>query len=382
MKPRFSRFESFAGPRFGDESVFDDYGNALFVSLCSAVLDRPVAISPSLRSLLVDSRDFFRPGTKIWHPAVSRSLADVSVGGAIQLGCLIHSLGGCGSWQQDVENAVEVMVGVDLVRMKGSIACVARGGQIELSFDASGRESRRWHSRLGIPLGEDPSNWPPMLKLDDRVIPVLGAESPIATVLLPEDEHPGVAPVRELADELQAAWDFIKRVSPSYYVWAKRLLACVVAARPHGTRLTNGSASDLPGVVYLSHPGDVRSHSCIMVHECTHQYFYLASMVSPVLNGNDTELYFSPLKNTDRPLDKILVGFHADANILLYVKEVLTRSPADPFYQGERALLEHDLALLERPLRSTHGLTALGEALWRPLAMRLRKDGIDSAKDP
>ena len=107
----------------------------------------------------------------------------------------------------------------------------------------------------------------------------------------------------------------------------------------------------------------------MLVHEASHQYFYAAQRFEAVSDADDRKLYYSPVKGTDRPIDKILLAFHAFANVGLFYKSCIATGLDDKNYckiNLERHLPE--LNELAEHLRSCNSLTKVGRALWEPLA--------------
>lgn len=94
-------------------------------------------------------------------------------------------------------------------------------------------------------------------------------------------------------------------------------------------------------------------------------------------DGKDDSLYFSPFRNTGRPIYNILITYHAFANIVLFYRTALAHGlSAD--VSSARAVqrrakeLEEKLQPLDQALQSTKSLTPLGRALWEPLREQLR----------
>jgi HEXXH motif-containing protein len=75
----------------------------------------------------------------------------------------------------------------------------------------------------------------------------------------------------------------------------------------------------------------------------------------------------------DRPLDRILVAYHAFANMLLFYRTVLRSGLADdPYCVEMETRLSRELEHLERPLRGNPALTPTGVDLSEPLMEQLR----------
>jgi len=172
---------------------------------------------------------------------------------------------------------------------------------------------------------------------------------------------------------VERATSFLETGAPAYYVWTSALLREVVPLREYerGTRST--SFVNWPGHIHLSKAPLIPS-VIALIHECSHQYFHLAQWCGRVTTP-DAPLVHSVLKERPRPLEKILLGFHAFANVLLALAAL---EPAmDASLRAERdRLMDHHLGLaqgLDAGIRShweAH-LTQSGKDLYLPLRKRL-----------
>ena len=127
-----------------------------------------------------------------------------------------------------------------------------------------------------------------------------------------------------------------------------------------------------PGVVALSHASPAIALADALVHEASHQHFYILGQLGPVHDGSDIQLYYSPARGADRPIDKILLAYHAFGNVLLFSRHCRSRGVGDlEMCESQERSYEACLTTLQRPLETTRALTPLGRALFEPLAARL-----------
>lgn len=176
----------------------------------------------------------------------------------------------------------------------------------------------------------------------------------------------------QLVRGLGHAVSLLSRYSPRYLAWVDRVVRGVhpLVAKPSVMRSSSGL--DAPGVIWMSFPASPVQHAEMLVHEATHQYFYLLSRLGPIVDPRHTAQYYSPVKRTKRPLDRILLAYHAFANVLLFYRACLRRGIRDKGYcRRNEATTIPQLMELDRILRSTTALTPLGHALWQPLAARV-----------
>jgi HEXXH motif-containing protein len=77
----------------------------------------------------------------------------------------------------------------------------------------------------------------------------------------------------------------------------------------------------------------------------------------------------------NRPLSRILIAYHASANVLLLYRRLIASGLEDEGYcaNGE-ARLRSILDVLEAPLRDNPALTPLGQALCQPLMERIHSE--------
>jgi HEXXH motif-containing protein len=163
---------------------------------------------------------------------------------------------------------------------------------------------------------------------------------------------------------------------PDYLPWVERVLnGIVVCPVEDQYRLVSGSWEDVPGFVHMSSPHAGIDIAEILVHECAHQYFYMLQRVGALDDASDRALYWSPPIRKKRPLSRILMAYHALANVqLLYdaVRRNTANSPQDIRYvEINEPDLQAAIRALDAPLRDNPALTTLGRALYAPLAARL-----------
>lgn len=186
---------------------------------------------------------------------------------------------------------------------------------------------------------------------------------------LPCAEHAAIA---ALLDE---AFDIIDRFAPQYGPWTLRLLRDIVPLESESGCMRSGSSVAEPGSCHMSFRNSPVAIAEMLVHETTHQYYYLVTRFAPVDDGTDKQLYYSPAKQCGRPIAYILIAYHAFANVLLFSRQCLAAGYPD--VQGH---LRHNVEVLSKwietfdeALRKTTALTECGRALWLPLDRALQR---------
>jgi hypothetical protein len=186
--------------------------------------------------------------------------------------------------------------------------------------------------------------------------------------LLPKSAWPGV-PAR-----FEESLHILRSAVPEYLTWVDRTMRNIIPLRggDSGT-ITSGSTKADPGTCHISSGSNALALAEMLVHEATHQYYHLLTRVAPVHDGSDTKLYYSPFKRSGRPIQYILIAYHAFANVLLFTRACMQAGVADleGYLATNEAELLPQLLQLEEGLKETHALTRVGLSLWDPLSERV-----------
>jgi hypothetical protein len=175
---------------------------------------------------------------------------------------------------------------------------------------------------------------------------------------------------------LQEALGFIDRFAPDYGPWVLRLLREIVPLESAPDCMRSGSSVAEPGSCHMSFRNGPVALAEMLVHETTHQYYYLVTRLAPVDDGTDRQLYYSPAKQCGRPIAYILIAYHAFANVLLFSRRCLAAGHKDEDGHLRRNIdvLSGWIETLDEALRTTNALTEPGRALWLPLAHELQRE--------
>ncbi|MFG3258428.1 aKG-HExxH-type peptide beta-hydroxylase [Streptomyces sp. NPDC048172] len=187
-----------------------------------------------------------------------------------------------------------------------------------------------------------------------------------AQLAIEDDFHSIVTfpePTKELARFYADAVDLLRTRAPRYARWVLRVLRSLVPCDSGASRTRSSSWREAPGTVLVSVSPDPAEVAEMLVHEACHQYFYLARRLGDVTDPADTRQYHSPAVGRSRPLDKVLLAFHAFGNVRLLHEELGTPGVLDR--------MRRDTETLAAPLRGNPSVTPLGHALVDPLLERL-----------
>ncbi|MCA9666296.1 MAG: hypothetical protein KC503_11935, partial [Myxococcales bacterium] len=88
----------------------------------------------------------------------------------------------------------------------------------------------------------------------------------------------------------------------------------------------------------------------------------LTSVCGPVDDGSDRRLYPSPIKKAERPIDKILLAYHAVANMVLFYRQCAENGHAVERCHAQAQQLAAWRDALRAPLEGNAALTDVGRA--------------------
>jgi len=187
------------------------------------------------------------------------------------------------------------------------------------------------------------------------------------------------------AEILEGAVDTIEQMGPNYVRWVGHAIKTVQMLdcwREEGDPVyTSSSWPSRPGMVSMgfSVAPTLFEHKFRVadsfIHEASHQYLNLLSLAFPLANGEDTGYYYSVLARRERQIDRVLLAFHAAANMALFYAEAFRRGRFECRHNFKWAL---DCSTsLREPLDRTAGLSDVGKGIFKPLALAL--DQIDQS---
>lgn len=210
-----------------------------------------------------------------------------------------------------------------------------------------------------------------------RPITLLPSEAVPHDMIVEDDFHsifefPPITPA--MAQPFSAALEILDRHAPEYLGWIEQVLRGVLVCRCQESRTRSSSWMHGPGIILASWSVNPIEIAEMLVHESSHQYFYLVSRLGPVVDGNDSQFYYSPAVQRSRKLGKIVIGYHAFANVLLFYRTLLRNGlTGNQYCAAMEARLSADTEVLEKPLRDNPALTAIGLDLCEPLREQLRE---------
>jgi HEXXH motif-containing protein len=182
------------------------------------------------------------------------------------------------------------------------------------------------------------------------------------------------------APQVADAMRLLERTAPYYLPWIKPLFRGMgPGPLVDGNKRQSGSFSWHPGLFSCGFPLSTPFLAEVIVHEMSHQHFMLADSVVPLVKpGRNEEIYFSSFKGKNRNIEKILLTFHAVANMLLFWHDFIhNTNDADPANRGQMDLmLRHGLGLV-KILRTSDDMTEAGAAMFEQQYQLLAERGFD-----
>jgi hypothetical protein len=263
-----------------------------------------------------------------------------------------------GEWRATLAEPSRIRFGIRQTPPIREIAVSASGGRVEVSLDG----------RPAIEIGQLKPDVP-VLHFNQSWVPILGRET---QPTLPVDDSAELASLSlpEVNQCLSEAHSILSRSAPDYLKWVEDAVSAVVPIVPPGENvLQSFSLPGVNGVIFVSLPSPPLKVAELLVHECSHQYFHYGLLDTLFSNGMDTALYWSPYVQKDRPIDRILVAFHAFANIVLFYRACLAAGTDDFSETAEMEIesnLQH-LAPMSEYLDRSRGLSPTGRGLFEPL---------------
>jgi HEXXH motif-containing protein len=377
-----ARLRGFSCPQEGLDEAFlkclaSEYARSVTGLLLDAYADPLAANSAGLVELLRDWSDEPRPP----HAAWSSSFGDaftllqahdpdrvVPVAARIALHLGAHGL--AGTWSAALGRPVPLRWGPYLLPGDAQIAVESDGdvAEVRMGEGAAGRALRldggidRWHA-----------DGAELLPRFGRQRAVVLHKNQLALAGFDELVDASVGSIRpETLATLERAMDIIANHAPAYLPWVERVVHEMFLIRPQVKHIQSGSIAKYFGLVHVSATPNAAAIAELLVHEASHQYFHLLTLLDPFDDGSDGTMYYSPAVRKERSLARIGVAYHAFANILLMYDACLESNIDDDGYcRRGRVKLAPEVDQLEAPLRGNGAMTAVGRALCEPLIERL-----------
>jgi hypothetical protein len=283
---------------------------------------------------------------------------------AAQFAAHLHSEGRGGEWSVFFERPASIAFGWRLTPPSKNIAVYARGQRecVEVSLDVK--------PPIEASLIPEATRF---FELGSASIPILGRDTQFA---FPVDDRAGFANVcqDDLAATLSETASIFARYAPHYLDWVREAVSAIVPIPCPGDDFYQSfSIPGINGLVFASFPAPALKIAELLVHESSHQYYHFAELGTRFTNGIDKAMYPSPYVHKDRPIDRILIAFHAFANIVLFYRACLKEGMRESRALMEKEIESHLQCLrpMSRHLERSPGLTPAGLSFFEPLREEL-----------
>lgn len=174
-------------------------------------------------------------------------------------------------------------------------------------------------------------------------------------------------------ESITHALGLMRALAPRYRDWVTRVLRrlIVVAAPPAG--IASGNLHGYYSMFYISDCRDPLVVGEMLVHEASHQYFHSIEALEDVADQTDPTTYYSPFVRRQRTIDRLLLAYHAFANVYLYYRECSASQDLHKQANAGLRIVYDDLSVVEDTLMTSDKLTPTGRALIEPLYRELHR---------
>lgn len=372
-------YQGFSGARQEfDEAFFHLLVGQYSASVIELAIDRfgesLAADSPGVLKLL-SRLDVNSPFEVFWSPGLASIFDSLRQGdeqaarcGTAQFLLYAASRGLIGNWSIELERPAVFWWDGFVLPETRTLHVRHQGQNVQLSTDSSAQSGNgflfEWNRAQG--------GWSTVGDLKRLAV---AKDGDLRVILLSQNALPeltcgvGIVPKtdREHARSIEKALQLLKAHSPHYHQWVSRVLRNLIIVQAPEHRLQSGNFDGTLGMFYISHCDDPLLVAEMLVHECSHQYYHALVQLEEVADPSDTRTYYSPFVQKQRCLERILVAYHAFANVYLFYRDCLDSGYCSPEEcVGLKGLIE-DLETVEKVIVETDKLTAVGRALADPL---------------
>jgi len=344
----------------------------------AADLRTRAGLHPGLLAMFDRAADHIAARDDVWHPATGvilkhRRYHERSESAAAEMALFWHERGVPGAWTLSA-NPGEGQQQRHFAgyRIDGPLLSFEGDGQRALIETVDGamhqfvRQDRAWTSQNSERV---------RLLCDDGFAPAFLIEQwPLRFRC--DDQDGGVAPDADYRRRLTAALQLLRAQSPRHHDWVTRLVRLCLPLERQGSAIRSWSSGDYPGLIALCANGTPIEIAETLVHEASHQHFHALKQFGDMVVPGEAEMAYSPVKNCLRPMEMILLSYHAFANVQLFFRGLLRdRRIAADWYLSHCGTLLDWRPVLEGALRDSRTLTPLGHQLWQHLSARLDEEG-------
>src|ERR1700722_4680140 len=320
-------------------------------------------------------------GYSLWHPAISDLKRRLKNGERefplrrlVEIGVMAQLGGIAGNWSFRFSNPTLLWIDKFLFAevMSGNVECNGTELHLDLSYAIGSRDS--------VTLRRSPAGrWTSLCAARNEiaVLPAVEIDAAHCIFVVPGEiadeellpQYPGAAfklvgDLEKFSSCLAESIKLIATYAPEYVEWVAEVIRFVAPINAPSNVIGSSSSPKFTGLISISDDSRPISVAEFLVHEASHQYFFLASSLGEVDAAQEEELFYSRFARRRRPLERILVAYHALGNMALFYERCMARG-----FSCERRLayVATHMRELNETLRKANTLTSLGRGLGEPL---------------
>lgn len=179
-----------------------------------------------------------------------------------------------------------------------------------------------------------------------------------------------LADPRGAAAAIGQAFGLLTAASPALALWVGSVISGIVLVADRTGVTKSGSSPNTPGLIFISHPINVEHMAVLLVHEAAHNHYFLLAHHLNLIEPGSREQLYSPFKNADRPIERVLLAMHACLNIARYTSARIAQGGDHPILTREHDSTMLAILEMETSLGSAETLTDSGRALMSLMALR------------
>lgn len=325
-----------------------------------AGLTSPEALGDGYLQYLSDGIDRLdEDGAELMLPSLCELEAAPS---ACRVGAALGGVGAPGRWSLPVAGTEETFFGPFRLHLEGAVEVESDGAGVAVTSGGEAAETWRFERRGGCWDRAD-DHLPTAFEIAGRTVPILGKGDLVLGAGAPQADLGRRAPREDVAAVFREAAALIETASPGYAAWIANVLRAAEVVETDGRTVQSGSYPAKPGSIVFTYPVAADHLATLMVHESAHQYLHQYHAAIPVADMDDTRRYYSPFRQTERPLYGILLALHAAVNILAFVEAAIPHRPDSGFLAQERLDLREAIGQMLGSMGSAPGLTESGERI-------------------
>jgi len=380
MEPFLGSAQSFASMEGNvDEGFFFQCAREYALTLVSMVVEKygtGCADDVSLFSSVME----LPPSTAhmpFWCPELGQCLATLTSGkvavarrALTQLAVNALEAGVPGRWESDFAEPVRLRWGHLLLPEALRLEAESDGAEGRVRIRGLGGEARdlRFLVRGGgeseaREAGAEPL---PYLELGRRKVLLLSGPH-CEQFGLPGPVLPGVEAVtEEHLRTFSAPLALFEEHFPGWVPWIERVLRAITLSEPAPAGIHSGTVEGYYGSIWISASDDSLKIAESLLHEASHQYFFLLNRLGALTN-DDGRRFYSPFVQRERPPDKLLLAYHAFTNVEMFYTECLRRGIKAAQCRLVLAQLKQELGCVQRSLSTEIDLTPVGRCIFDSL---------------